>query len=167
MGVPAPTSVRARFCSSLSTGPILLRLDHRPPDGSKARQGLAPLDPAPVGTGEAAVRGPPLAFAAIEHDPHVAPVLEMSAQLVVSIEPRTRNHEDQHARLERYARPTRSHAQNTRRRAISFILVAWRRGTIGRSPPECGRKSLRPGSPRRVRRDFVLVEPEDQRVRHP
>src|SRR5262245_59596521 len=51
--------------------------------------------------------------------------------------------------------------------AVRFIVVAWRRRTIGRSPPERGRKSLRRGRTRRVRRYLVFVEPQDERVAHP
>jgi hypothetical protein len=68
----------------------------------------------------------PLPFAAIEHDPHVAPVLEVPAQLLVPIQTAASDDEDQHAGLE--------------------SIVVQRSGAIRRSPPVGIRKSLNQGN---------------------
>src|SRR5215471_15387964 len=77
----------------------LAGIGHRPPELHK---GHINIDPASVYTAaaiDAAIRAmscTTVAFAAVEDDAHVTPVLKLSAQLFISIQPGTGDDEDEH-----------------------------------------------------------------------
>src|SRR6266446_3374639 len=56
---------------------------------------MAALDSSPVHTRKR-VMGPPLPFTAVENDPDIAPVLEVSAQLFVPVQAAAGDYEEEH-----------------------------------------------------------------------
>src|SRR5262249_39777912 len=80
-------------------GHAVVGVDHGPPElgkGTGTVIGLPTLRTAPIHVPECAVRCAAFSFATVEHDPHVAPIRELPAQLVVSVQSRACDDENEH-----------------------------------------------------------------------